>query len=61
MSKTLKFAREKETKNKVRYMEVTDEGEAATEPIIGTLYVSKSLVEELEPGDAGLNVTIEKV
>jgi hypothetical protein len=35
---TLRFAKEKETKNTIRYQEQPEEGQP---PIIGTLYVAK--------------------
>jgi len=37
-SKAVRFSREKETKNTVKFTEVQTQGEA---PIIGTLYVQK--------------------
>ena len=47
------FEREKETKNTVRYQEVSEEGKP---PIIGTLYLQKWFA-----GDCNkLTITIEK-
>lgn len=50
-SVTLNFELEKETKNTVRFKEVTD-----GEPIVGTLYVKKGNFE----GAKNLQVTINK-
>jgi len=51
-SKTVTFAREKETKNTVKFSEVQTQGEA---PIVGTLYVQKWFA-----GDStSLKVTVE--
>jgi len=49
MRRTLKFAYEKDTKNKYRFIEDSEE------PLVGTLYVSKSLFTERPEG---LEVTI---
>jgi len=38
MSKTIKFVREKEVKNSVRFKEVTEAGEAE---VLGSVYVQK--------------------
>lgn len=43
MSKTLKFVLEKEVKNSVRFMELTEAGEA---PVLGTLYVQKWYIKD---------------
>jgi hypothetical protein len=52
---TLTFARERETKNTVRFMEVVNDGERG---IVGTLYVAKPQDEEF--GHPGLlTVTIQ--
>ena len=50
---TIKFRREKETKNTVRYQEVVEEGKP---PIIGTLYLEKWFAGETET----INITVEK-
>ncbi len=50
---TLKFKKEKETKNTVRYQEVVEEGKP---PIIGTLYLQKWFAGETET----INITVEK-
>lgn len=50
---TVKFTFEKETKNSVRYKEVSEEGKA---PIMGTIYVQKWFA-----GDAqDIEITIDK-
>ncbi len=43
--KTVTFAREKETKNTVKFSEVQTQGEA---PIVGTLYVQKWFATSLK-------------
>ena len=49
----VKFQKEKETKNTVRYQEVVEDGKP---PVIGTLYLQKWFA-----GDSGeLTITIEK-
>ena len=53
-TKTLMFEFEKETKNKIRYTEITD-GE--TPPIIQTLYIPKWYAK----GNEKIKVTIEEV
>ncbi|ACA88684.1 hypothetical protein [Shewanella woodyi] len=51
--KTVKFEYEKETKNSVRYQEVSEPGQA---PIMGTIYVQKWFA-----GDSKvLELTLEK-
>lgn len=51
--KVLTFEYEKETKNSVRYKEISDEGAA---PIVGTLYVQKWFA-----GDSkSIEITIDK-
>ena len=47
MAKTVvvEFARERETKNTVRYAEVVAEGEVA--PLIGVIYLQKPTAKEL--------------
>ena len=49
----LKFKKEKETKNTVRFQEVLEEGKP---PIIGTLYLQKWFAGEAET----INISIEK-
>jgi hypothetical protein len=43
MSKSIKFVREKEVKNSVRFKEVTEAGEAA---VLGSLYLQKWYIKE---------------
>lgn len=43
-----RFVREKKTKNKVRYVETSENG---SPEVVGLIYISKSVVEEL--GDPG--------
>jgi len=50
---TLKFKKEKETKNTVRFQETVQEGKP---PIIGTLYLQKWFAGEADT----INITIEK-
>ena len=50
---TLQFAKEKETKNTIRYQEQPEEGQP---PIIGTLYVAKFWARGVDR----LTVTITK-
>ena len=51
-TKTIQFAKEKSTKNTVKFTEVQTQGEA---PVVGTLYIQKWFA-----GDAAnLKVTIE--
>jgi len=53
MNEKIKFIREKETKNTIRF---TEQPEAGKPPVVGTLYVAKWFA-----GDAtSLTVTIEK-
>lgn len=42
MELTLTFARERETKNTVRFAEVVEEGE---KPVVGVIYLQKSILE----------------
>ena len=49
----LKFKKEKETKNTVRFQEVIEEGKP---PIIGTVYLQKWFAGEAET----INISIEK-
>jgi len=49
----VRFEREKETKNTVRYQEVTDQGKP---PIIGTLYLQKWFAADTNT----ITITIEK-
>lgn len=49
----VKFQKEKETKNTVRYQEVVDEGKP---PVIGTLYLQKWFAGD----SAELTITIQK-
>ena len=49
----LRFEREKETKNTVRYTEVQEQGKP---PVIGTLYLQKWFAEDSKI----LTITIEK-
>jgi hypothetical protein len=49
----LKFKKEKETKNTVRFHEVPEEGKP---PVIGTLYLQKWFAGEADT----INITIEK-
>ena len=49
---TVKFEREKETKNTVRFKEVTDDD---TPPVIGTLYIRKTYAGDMQ----NITVTIE--
>ncbi len=53
MSKLLKFVREKETKNTIRFQEVPEEGQPR---VIGSLYVAKWFAGQAKR----LTVTIEK-
>jgi len=53
MSEVLKFVKEKETKNTVRFGEVAEPGKP---PIVGTLYVQKWFVGE----GTRLVVTVDK-
>jgi hypothetical protein len=50
---TIKFRKEKETKNTVRYQEVVEEGKP---PIIGTLYLQKWFAGDTET----INITVDK-
>ena len=50
---TIKFRREKETKNTVRYQEVVEEGKPT---IIGALYLQKWFAGDTET----INITVEK-
>lgn len=52
----LMFEKEKETKNTVRFTEVLDEDH--TTPVVGTLYVQKSAMKELNNASL-LRVEIE--
>lgn len=52
----IKFVREKETKNTVRFQEVVDED---GNPVVGMLYVQKSALKELDSPEE-LVVQIEK-
>jgi hypothetical protein len=54
VTKTVRFEREKETKNTVRYAEVPEGGQP---PAIGTLYVQKWAVPE--GGEERLTVTLD--
>lgn len=56
MKHTLKFTIEKETKGAVRY---TEQKDALSEGVVGTLYVRKSAFKELEQIPTELTVTIE--
>ena len=49
---SIKFEFEKETKGTVRYKEISDD------PVIGTLYIRKSHMEELGISGKG-NITVE--
>lgn len=51
------FARERETKNTIRFTEEVDEG---SEPVIGTLYVQKVAVRDGLENPERLSVRIEK-
>lgn len=39
----IEFTKEKETKNTIRFMEITDEGEA----VVGTIYIPKTTLKEI--------------
>jgi hypothetical protein len=56
---TITFSLEKETKNFNRYQEVTASKDAT--PIVGTLYVSKSVLEAAEAAPAKVEVTIKAI
>ncbi len=43
MKKTIRFKKEKDTKNTVRFMEEPDDGQP---PVVGTLYIQKWFVKE---------------
>lgn len=51
---TLSFQKERDTKNKVRFSEVVEDGQTAA---VGTLYINQEVVAEEELGDT-LEVTI---
>ncbi len=43
MKKTIRFKKEKDTKNTVRFMEEPEDGQP---PVVGTLYIQKWFVKE---------------
>ena len=51
--KTIKFIKEKETKNTIRYREVTCDGKI----VIGPVYIQKSFLPEKYPEN--IKITIE--
>lgn len=56
MAKTITrtFSKDKETKNKIRFQEVTEDG---TEEAVGSLYVTKAVCKELgEPSSVEVQI-----
>lgn len=56
MNKTVLMVLEKETKGTVRYQEMSDDGTEKDNPVLGTLYVKKAILDGARP--PRLTVTI---
>jgi len=54
IKKTLKFIKEKETKNTIRYQEIKEDGQI----VIGPLYIQKSFLPEKVPENINITINI---